>query len=744
MKLSVIGNYLPRQCGIATFTQNFVHSVTSAFRQQNIPVEVFVVAMNGKNQHFEYPAIVACTIRQNFYKDYVNAASYINSGRADLCILQHEFGIYGGESGVFVLSLLEQIRIPCIVICHTVLKTPSFHEKAIIKRIGKLAARVIVMSNLAIHFLQDIYQIPIEKIVMIHHGVPDFESVTLGKKTRLSYPGKTVMCTFGLLGRNKGIETVIKALPRVVKSCPDLFYVVLGKTHPMVKADSGEEYRDYLKWLVDKNGLNNHVLFLDEFLEEEDLKRTLLAVDIYITPYLNEAQITSGTLAYALGAGTCIVSTPYWHAQELLADGRGKLFDFGDCDALASVLLELLANPDKVKRTRELAFAYGKGMYWNEIGKLYLGLFQELYSSHQVYHREPEYLITQVPEFSLDHVRRMTDTTGILQHSVFCVPNFSEGYSLDDNARALLLVLMAYKITRDRESLLLADIYMRYIHLMQKPGGLFHNLLTYDRKFEDAMESEDAMGRTIWALGYMIWLAPADGYFQFARDKFNRFFPHFPKLHSNRGLANSIIGICHYLKRYPDNEKGMKILQDFTRQITEHFYDESDADWRWFEPVLCYENAILPLALWHSYQITRDQETLRIAMESTAFLDREATIEGHISLVGNNRWYRKGEKRPRFAQQPINAMSLVMMYHQAWLVTGNQDFYMKIFLAFSWFTGNNDLHIPLYDEESKGCCDGIEKFGMNRNQGSESCISYQLASLTVHQALSSYKKDVSA
>ena len=735
MKIAVVGNYLPRQCGIATFTHNFVNAILTSFSNKEIRPKIFVIAMNRNDQHFDYPVIVECTIRQDFHKDYMNAARYINSSGADLCVLQHEYGIYGGESGVFILSLLEAIQIPVTVIFHTVLKTPSFHEKYVLRYIGEHAAQVVVMNRLAIEFLTTIYRIPEEKIAMIHHGVPDFGLLKRGKEKIFNFPGKTVMCTFGFLGRNKGIETVIRALPEVVALHPNIVYIILGKTHPNVKLDSGEEYRNYLKQLVENNNLSNNVVFLDEFLEEEKLKEALLGVDIYITPYLNEAQITSGTLAYAVGSGTCIVSTPYWHANELLADGRGKFFGFGDSNDLANVLNELLDDPDSIKATRENAFSYGKEMYWKEIGIKYYQLFTKVVSNSLLLKRKPKEYFSTPPEFSLDHIRRMTDNTGILEHSNFSIANFSEGYSLDDNARALLLVLMAYELEKDNEALHHADIYMRYIHLMQKPDGSFHNELTYDRKFCDMSVSEDALGRTIWALGYLIRLAPADGYFQFAKDKFFRFFPHFCNLQSNRGLANAIIGLCQFLKRYPDNEKVMNTLHVFTRKIREHFYDESDGEWKWFEPILCYENAILPLALWHSYEATKDMETLEVAVESTRFLDREATVDGRISIIGNDQWYRKGEKKPRFGQQPINAMALVMMYRQAWLVTGDEYYYGKMFIAFSWFLGNNDLHIPLYDEESKGCCDGIEKFGMNRNQGAESCISYQLSCLTLYAAM---------
>ncbi|MEI6901455.1 MAG: glycosyltransferase, partial [Bacteroidota bacterium] len=505
---------------------------------------------------------------------------------------------------------------------------------------------------------------------MVHHGVPDFSNVTASGQNHLHFPDKKVLCTFGLLGRSKGIETVIRALPEVVKKHPETVYVVLGKTHPMVKLDAGEEYRDYLKCLAGENRVSDHVVFIDEFLDEEELKKSLLSVDIYVTPYLNEAQITSGTLAYAVGAGTCIVSTPYWHARELLADGRGKLFNFGDSNQLSTILNELLDNPVETEKIRNNAFKYGQTMYWKEIGLQYIQILRGVASSGFTSPGAIRDDQSILPTFSFDHIRRMTDFTGILEHSSFSIPNFIEGYSLDDNSRALIMALMAYDLGLDKEALHLADIYMRYIQLMQKPDGSFYNELTYDRKFLEDENSEDAMGRTIWALGYLVYLAPCDGYFQFAKDKFSRFYPHFRKLRSNRGIANAIIGICYFLRRYPDNEKLMKTLTVFTQIIREHFYDESDENWKWFEPILCYDNAIVPLALWHSYEITRDTETLKVAEESARFLDREATVDGHMSLIGNEEWYKKGEKRPRFGQQPINAMALVMMYNQAFYVTG--------------------------------------------------------------------------
>jgi glycosyltransferase involved in cell wall biosynthesis len=744
MKIAVIGNYLPRECGIATFTHNFVMSVQTAFAESDDFNEIFVVAMNNKGQTYDYPSLVKYRIRQDYPKDYLCAAKFINKSGADVCVLQHEYGIYGGESGVLILSLIQNLKMPLVVICHTVLKRPTFHEKAILSKIGQRAHKVIVMSNLAIEFLQTIFGIPLHKVMKIHHGVPDFGSNSQSKSTTDElFPGKTILCTFGLLGRNKGIETVIHSLPEVVAKHPEVLYLVLGKTHPMVRKNSGEEYRDYLKNLAGKKGVSQHVHFIDEFLGESELKTYLRRVNLYITPYLNEAQITSGTLAYAIGAGTCVLSTPYWHAKELLADGRGQLFPFGDSQRLTLLMNELLDNPDKMGKIRFSAFEYGKTMYWKSIGKKYLAMMQSLDDKPVPGVDDTDYDFDKAPAFSLDHVKRLTDYTGIIEHAIYTVAKFNEGYSLDDNSRALLLCLMVYNEGLDPDALRLADIYMRYIHLMQKSDGSFHNEISYEREFLDKKVSEDAFGRTIWALGYLIRSAPADGYFQFARDKFFRAFPHFEHIQSNRGIANAIIGLCHFLNRYPDNEAVMNTLFMMTLKIREHFHDESEGTWRWFEPVLSYDNAIIPLALWHSFQVTKDPDTLFVAKEATDFLIREAYHNGHFSLIGNETWYLKGKRKPMYGQQPLNAMALVMMLHQAFIVTGDTNYKQKMFTAFSWFHGNNDLHVPLYDEESKGCCDGLEKYGVNRNQGAESIISYLLSYLTIKESIHQNKSNLS-
>ncbi|MFM2359864.1 MAG: hypothetical protein RLY16_1857 [Bacteroidota bacterium] len=737
MRVAVLGNFLPRRCGIATFTHNLTNAILGATQKRDTPVsDLFVVAMNDRDQAYDYPEIVKHTIRQHEKEDYKIAAEFINASGADICLVQHEFGIYGGESGAFLLGLMQALKMPIVCTVHTVLQTPSYHERHIIRRMGELSQKMVVMSKLAVNFLSTIYQIPLQKIAIIHHGVPDFSTVKREPTPLLNYPGKKVMSTFGFLGRSKGIETVINALPDVIAKNPDVVYIVLGQTHPNVKRHCGEEYRDYLKELARKNGVADHVVFEDGFFAEDELKNFLLGLDIYITPYLNEAQITSGTISYAVGAGACIVSTPFWHAKELLEDGRGRTFGFGDSDDLARVLNELLEDPQQIEDIKERAFEYGKKMYWNRVGQHYRKMFEKAIANPIETSNSNRYTkLAGMPKFSLDHVRRLTDDTGMIEHATYSIPDYKEGYCLDDNARALLLVLNAYELGIDKQAIGLADTYLRFIKLMQREDGYFRNDLSFDKRFLDETGSDDAFGRTIWAMGYLIRLAPNDSHFQFAKDVFFRALPNFEKINSIRAIGNIIIGLSNFLKRYPDNEGVMHILNNLTKKLIRQYHDEADATWKWFEPILSYDNAIMPLSLWYAYAITRDKEVYEVAKESTNFLEQKTIREGHVSLVGNQCWHHKGETiAVSYGQQPIDAMAMVMMYHKAYLVTRDVRYHDRMLLSFSWFLGNNDLGIPLYDEESKGCCDGLEYHSVNRNQGAESTLSYQLSYLTVWAA----------
>ncbi|MBL7113206.1 MAG: glycosyltransferase family 4 protein [Bacteroidales bacterium] len=733
MKFAYIGTYPPRQCGIGTFTQNLNESMTNSGNGSSSEHEGIIVALNDLETGYDYPNEVKYTIRQQHQRDYIQAAKYINYSGADVCILEHEYGIFGGESGVYILPLLHRLEIPLMVTLHTVLKTPSYTEKAIMQEISKMSSRLVVMSNKAIQFLTKVYQIPAGKLALLEHGVPDLNFDQAESKEQLNWENRKVLMTFGLLSRNKGIETVINALPRVVEKHPDTLYMILGKTHPNVVRYSGEEYRNYLRMLIKSLKLENHVFFLNEFVSQKDLFLYLSAADIYITPYMNEAQITSGTLAYAVGVGAAVISTPYWHAQELLADGRGRLFDFNDSAQLSNILMELMDQPDVLKTLRKNAYDYGQKITWPKIGKDYVNLAAEVVTEMPEKKIPEETIIDPLllPLFSMVHIKRMTDDTGIIQHAKFGIPNLKEGYCLDDNARALLMVLMAYKQKKDRMALDLLPIYLSYIDYMQNPDGTFRNFLSFRRDYLDQVGSEDSFGRAVWALGYLLGNSPNDAYYQTGRMIFFDAVPNFEKLKSIRGIANTMIGLCYYLRTNKSDDSMTELLHKLSYKIIDQYDAEREEDWNWFEPILSYDNGILPLALLHAAEFIKDEKLLGTALDSMEFLAGITMHDGYLHLIGNEEWYRKGAEMSLYAQQPVDAMAMVLMFYQAFMITGNKAYLDNMFTSFMWFLGENDIRMNLYDFETEGCCDGIESFGINRNQGAESTLAYYISHLRV-------------
>lgn len=740
MKFAYIGTYPPRECGIGTFTANLFKSIHCSDSKKPGPNEGFVVALNDIDDGYDFPDEVEFVIQQNSQEDYLEAARYINLSGADCCILQHEFGIYGGQNGVFILPLLYRLEIPVIVTVHTILKTPSFNEKAVLQEICKMANRVVVMSHKAINFLIDIYDVPSEKIEYIDHGVPDFKFNQEEAKKEFRMEGRKLLLTFGLLSRNKGIETVIKALPSVIEKHSNILYIILGKTHPNVLRQSGDEYRFYLTRLINELKLERHVVMINKFVSEKDLFKYLSASDIYITPYLNEAQITSGTLAYAVGVGTAVVSTPYWHAAEMLSDGKGMLFNFNNITDLSDILNNLLDNPATRLQLRKNAYEYGREITWPKIGAKYNHL-AEIVSGEELQINKNEIIpfdLMLLPSFSLVHVKRMTDDTGIIQHAKFGIPNLKEGYCLDDNARALLMTVMAIKQKKDFSAFELCPVYLSYIDYMQNKDGTFKNFLSFNRNFMDEVGSEDSFGRTMWALGYMLANPPNDSYYQSSRLIFLNALPAIEKLESVRSIAATIIGIVYYLKSNPADDGMLEILKKQTDKLVEGYENNSTPDWLWFEDVMTYDNAILPLAILHAAEFIKDDHLFNIGINSMDWLTGITFSEGYLATIGNEKWFTKGEEPSKFAQQPIDAMAMVLMYHQAFRLTKEQKYLHSLFASFMWFLGENDLRLSLYDYETRGCCDGLESSGVNRNQGAESTLAYLISYLTVLEVYEEY------
>jgi len=704
--------------------------------------EGFVVAVDDHNLTYDYPKEVKLTIRQEVQVDYLKAAKYINLSGADICVLQHEFGLFGGQNGVYILPLLHRLEKPLVVTLHTILKTPTYNEKAVLQEIAKMAQKIVVMSHKAVEFLTQIYVVDRGKIALVEHGVPDIKFSSAKSKDEFKLGSRKVLLTFGFIGRNKGIETVINALPEVVRRHPEVVYIILGKTHPNVFRHSGEEYRIFLMRLVKNLQLENQVNFLNQFIDVQDLFKYLSATDIYITPYLNEAQITSGTLSYAVGVGAAVLSTPYWHAAEMLANGRGRLFDFGNSGQLASTINDLLDHPAELNRLKKTALEYGKDFTWPKTGEKYVALFESVLEEGYMPVEKKENVLDFLilPPFSLIHINRLTDDTGIIQHAKYGIPNLKEGYCLDDNARALLMVLMAFRQMKDDRALELSPIYLSYIHYMQNPDGTFRNFMSFNRNFLDEVGSEDSFGRTIWALGYLLGNAPNDAYFQAGSGVFFKAAPNFEKLISIRGIANAMIGTCYYLKTNPADDSMTERLRNLANVLIKHYKENQTADWNWFESLLAYDNGILPLALLHSAEILNDTQITETAVESMNFLTEHTLKDNYLSVIGNEKWYKKEGERSVFAQQPIDAMAMVLMYHQAYFVTKDKDYLNKLYTSFLWFLGENDLRMSLYDFETKGCCDGFESYGVNRNQGAESSLAYLISHLTVLQAYEEFHR----
>ncbi|WP_443947512.1 glycosyltransferase family 4 protein [Pedobacter sp. AW1-32] len=737
MKIAYISTYPPRECGLATFNQNLVNALSINERYES--AQSFVVAMNESDDldEHKYPEEVKFVVRQQNQQDYIDAAKFINNSDVDACIIEHEFGIYGGNSGVFLLSLINNLNKPFLTILHTVLKEPSFMQQTIIRELASKSAKIVVMSKKAVMFLTSIYQIAPKKIQRIEHGVPDLEPLKNNPLLESDlFKNRKVLFTFGLISRNKGLETVIKALPSIVAKHPDVLYVILGNTHPGVVKHNGEEYRDSLKALAQELGVEKNIAFVNKFVSEEELHQYLTACHIYITPYLNEAQITSGTLSYAIGAGAAVVSTPYWHAEELLSDNRGKLFDFKDDKNLALIVNELLGDAEKHGQLKQKAYNYGLKLRWPAIGNVYLQVLEDAVTLGAQPSRNipPIIDLDSMPALNLSHISLLTDDTGIIQHARFGIPNLKEGYCIDDNARALIMALLSHQHDKNSTALKLMPRYLSFIQYMQLEDGNFRNFLSFNRNYLDEVGSEDSFGRTIWALGYLIASGPNNSYREFGRELFGHSVKHFSELKYLRGIANTCIGISYYLTAHAGDELLTQEMNRLTAQLKTAYRENKDGDWHWFEDILTYDNAILPLALLCHYQISGDTESYEIAMESINFLNSFSFENGYLNPVGNAGWMKKDGKNPVYDQQAIETMAMVLLYSKAFEITRDNDNLTKMQISYEWFLGRNSLHIPLYDYETHGCADGLQFNSVNRNQGAESTLAYYISHLSVLKA----------
>ena len=750
-KIAFVGDHLPRKCGIATFTANLLDAVQTAHPYS----QCLAVSVNDVQGGYEYPDVVRFEIEEQDVSSYLRAADFLNISNVDIVCLQHEFGIYGGPAGAYILALLRELRMPIVTTLHTVLRDPSVEQRRVMEGLVSLSTRLVVMAERGRQMLQDIYQAPPAKIDLIPHGIPDVGFVDPTYfKDQFGVEGRVVLLTFGLLSPNKGIEHVLNALPPILAEFPDVVYIVLGATHPNELREHGEAYRLSLEILAHKNKVDKNVIFYNQFVELENLKEFIGAADLYITPYLNEAQITSGTLAYTFGAGKAVVSTPYWHAAELLAEDRGVLVPFGDAPAIASEVIGLLRDDVRRHAMRKNAYRIGRDMIWSNVAQMFMRSFEcsrlekAALSRKSLATKTLDRKPRELPKMRLSHLSRMTDSTGVFQHAIFSVPNFSEGYCTDDNARAFILSILLGELGDNPErARTLATTSAAFLqHAFDVKTKRFHNLLGFDRHWLDEQGSEDCQGRALWALGIGVGRTPYRSFQMMAGQLFALALPPLTEFTSPRAWAFGLLGIHEYLRRLSGDSLVNQTRETLTCRLMEHFEANSHDDWQWFEEELSYDNAKLAHALIVSGQATDQQLVLGRGLKALRWLtELQMSEKGHFRPIGSNGFYRRGGTRALFDQQPVEAHATVSACLEAYRATSDYWWYEHAQRAFDWFVGWNDLGLELYSPETGGCRDGLHVDRVNGNQGAESTLAFLLALAEMRLAqntLTSFKEPI--
>ena len=739
--VAVIGNYLPRRCGIATFTTDLVEGLSAQAPDTNI----WVAAMNDRPEGYIYPDKVRFEISQNKLSDYGMASQFLNISQTDIVCVQHEYGLFGGPAGGHLLKLLGDLRMPVVTTLHTVLKDPPPDYRDVMCRLSELSDKLVVMSHEASVFLTGIYAVPEDKIEFIHHGIVDTPFIDPSfNKDKFDVEGKKVLLTFGLLSPNKGIENVLRALPAVIEKHPDVVYIVLGATHPHILKSHGDAYRIMLQQLVHKLDLGAHVKFQNRFVEQKELWEFLGIADIYVTPYLNEAQITSGTLAYAMGAGKAVISTPYWYATEMLANDRGRLVPFNDPDAMAAQIIDLLDNDVARHAMRKKAYVFSRDAVWKEVSNQYLQLFNDVQLNRDTNPRPRHAYVAHIkaitafelPEIKLDHLKTLTDDTGILQHANHTIPDRSHGYCTDDNARALLAAVMGRKyLSADGWDLdRLSGHYLGFLqYAFDQKSKRFRNFMTYSRQWTEAVGSEDAHGRALWCLGKVVALLDNPGHLAMSTTLFKKALHAVEDFASPRAIAFSLVGMHAYLENFSGDSDVRRIRKVLAERLFTQFKNNATDSWPWLENALNYANGKLPHVLLLSGRRLQRNDMIDMGLISLKWLLTIQTEDRHFVPIGSNGWYEKGGLKARFDQQPIEANAMVEACVEAFNITRDKAWFDSAVMCFNWFLGHNDLNLPLYDPITGGCRDGLMADGINQNEGAESSLAWLLSMITLQR-----------
>ena len=737
-RVAVIGNSLPRRCGIATFTTDLERAISKS--RPNI--QTCIVAMTDHGQTYHYPASVALEIKDENIDDYVSAAAYLNAGRFDAVCLQHEFGIFGGKAGAHILELLSRLTMPVVTTLHTVLSNPTAIQRAVIERIVEASSKVVVMANKGRDLLRTVYLVPDDKIEVIAHGIPDVAFVGPDDaKARLGFEGKSVILTFGLLSPNKGIEVMIDAMPAILERRPDAVYVVLGATHPNLVRDQGEAYRESLMARVRELGVEDHVVFLDRFVDQAKLLEFISMCDVYVTPYLNEAQMTSGTLAYSFGLGKPVVSTPYWHARELLADGCGVLVPFGDSAAIGHEIAELLTDDDRRQAMCRRAYATSRMMTWERTAERYMSMFENARPSNRLktFARSDtnphETAGTAALDMQVGYFLSMCDDVGLFQHAVHSVPDRSHGYCVDDNARALLLACVLNNAGEQPLSDVLTSRFAAFVqHAWNPDTGQFRNFMGFNRTWLEDKGSEDSHGRTLWALGQCARADASPVRRQWSTALFARALSTVESFRSPRAWAFTLLGLDAYCAVAPGDLHAREVRYSLADKLTSCLASVETPDWVWFEDGLAYDNARLPEALVLTGMATQTPGYLDAGLRTLRWLMTQQTASaGHFRPIGTAGFGEQRQRPRAFDQQPVEATATIAACLAAWRADGDTEWKACAMRAFAWFLGSNDLSVALVDPHTGSCRDGLHPDRPNENRGGESVVCYLLGLAEIRQ-----------
>lgn len=742
-RIAFIGNYLPRQCGIATFTTDLCTALGAEYGRERL----FAIPVNDPDSSYQYPDQVRLELEQEDLESYERAAEFLNFNGNDLVCLQHEYGIYGGTAGSHILTLLRKLRMPLVTTLHTVLREPDINQRAVLEEIARLSDRMVVMSELAANLLREVYAVPAGKIDIIPHGVPDLPFMDPNYfKDKFDTEGKFVLLTFGLLSPTKGIENVIRALPSILARHLNVVYIVSGVTHPHIRKREGEHYREQLLALAEELGVSDHLILDNRFVSAEELVEHVGAADIYITPYLQEAQVVSGTLAIAFGAGKAIVSTPYWHAKELLAQKRGVIVPFADPNAIAEAVTALLENEAERHAMRKRAYLYSRGTTWPNTARAYMKSFQRARFERSLHPKaaQPDDMATKIvdslPELNTRHLFTMTDDTGMLQHAIFSVPNTREGYTTDDNARALIVSTLLDGDSASLDGIEQSELSHRYLAFLwlafNADSGRFRNFLGYDRKWLENIGSDDSHGRALWSLGKVLSRSQDAGLRGAAGRLFEAAVPATLSFTSPRAWAYCILGMQAYLDWFPGDRYIQGARNALANRLLDIYERSHSETWKWFEKSLSYANARLSQALILAGWRSDNQRMIEAGMDSLKWLvseqhrgDREIFVP-----IGSNGFFVEGSEKARFDQQPVEACATVSACLEVYGLTEEKQWYEEARGVFRWFLGKNDLQTPLYDPATGGCRDGLHPDRVNENQGAESTLSFLMALLEMQTA----------